>query len=119
MLVDDEPDITEIIKMGLQKKGFEIDTFNEPAKASVQYRPDYYDLVITDVRMPGMTGFDLAKRVWAIDQNARICFMTAFEIYEYEAKKVFTNFKTYCFIKKPISIDSLAKHIEAHFARAG
>ena len=114
MLVDDEPGITEIMRLGLRKFGFETDIFNEPRIALSQFKPNYYDAIILDIRMPGMTGFELAKQIWAKDANARICFCSAYEIYEHEAKRVFVNFKTHCFIKKPILPSALAKHVEAH-----
>lgn len=64
--------------------------------------------------MPGMMGFEVARKIWAQDSNARICFFSAFEIYENEAKKVFVDLKTHCLIKKPIATSELAKHIENH-----
>jgi DNA-binding NarL/FixJ family response regulator len=68
--------------------------------------------------MPGRSGFELAKLIWALDPQARICFMSAFEILENEARKVFSSFKTFCFIKKSMSVDALARHIESHFVAA-
>jgi two-component system response regulator ChvI len=95
-----------------------VDTFNEADKAIAYFKPRYYDLIILDVRMPGRSGFELAKLIWALDPQARICFMSAFEILENEARKVFSSFKTFCFIKKPISTNALAQHIESHFVKA-
>jgi hypothetical protein len=65
-----------------------------------------------------MSGFDLAKEIWAQDEKARVCFLSAFEIYNNEAQKVFRNFKSHCFIKKPTMSSVLAKHIEAHLLPA-
>jgi two-component SAPR family response regulator len=95
-----------------------VDIFNDPGQALSNYKPDYYDLVITDIRMPQMTGFDLARQIWLKDANARICFTSSFEIYEAEARKVFPSLKNFCFIKKPIMPSALAKHIQMHFAEA-
>jgi len=64
--------------------------------------------------MPFMDGFQLAREFWKVDTNAKICFLTAFEIYEEEAKKVFPSLNGYCFIKKPIGIQALANHIRSH-----
>jgi len=114
MMVDDEQDITTIMRIGLRKFGFDIDVFNDPKTALTQYKSNYYDAIVLDIRMPGMTGFELARKIWAKDPDARICFCSAFEIYENEAKKIFVNFKTHCFIKKPIMPGDLAKHIEVH-----
>ena len=116
LLVDDEQDITAIMKSGLQNHGYDVDTFNNPSDAISHFKPDFYDVIILDVRMPEISGFELARMIWKEDANARICFMTAFEIYEKEAKAVFPNFKTHCFIAKPILPNALIKHIQSHFA---
>jgi DNA-binding response OmpR family regulator len=118
LLVDDEQDITTVMKKSLEQRGFHVDTFNSANQALRQFRPNYYDFIITDIRMPAMTGFELAREIWVKDARARICFLSALEIYEDEAKKVFTNFKTYCFIRKPVTAAALAQHIEAHLLTA-
>lgn len=114
LLVDDEEDITTLMKKGLEIHGFNVETFNDPKQALSQFKPKYYDAIVLDVRMNGMNGFELAKQIWAKDENARICFLSAFEIHKNEAKKVFTNFKTHCFIRKPVTPADLALHIQAH-----
>ena len=114
LIVDDEPDITTVLKTGLQNYGYQVDTFNDPTKAISQFKANYYSLIILDVRMPNIDGFKLARLIWAKDDQAKICFLTAFEVYEAEARKVFRDFKTYCFIKKPIMPTALSRHIEAH-----
>lgn len=114
MLIDDERDITRTLKTGLESQGFRVDVFNDPNAALENFKPDHYDRIITDVRMPSMNGFELARRIWAIDASADICFLSSFEIYEEEAKKVFSNLKDHCFVKKPIAPSQLARHIEEH-----
>lgn len=118
LVVDDEQDITIVMRLGLRKFGFDVDTFNDPMLALSQFKPNYYDAIILDIRMPGMSGFELARQIWAKDPDVRICFCSAFEIYENEAKKVFVGFKSHCFLKKPIMPSDLAKHIEAHILSA-
>jgi len=114
VLLVDEKDITTIMRLGLEKHGFSVDTYNNPKQALTQFKPGYYDAIVLDVRMPGVSGFELAREIWAKDPYARICFLSAFEIYESEAQKVFRNFKTHCFIKKPTMPNALAQHIQAH-----
>lgn len=116
LIVDDEPDLTAVLKIGLEKEGFVVHAFNSPAQAISQFKPGKYDIVITDIRMPGMSGFELARRIWDADADIPICLMSAFEILENEARKVFPTLKNYCFIKKPIMPSALVKHIQAHFA---
>jgi DNA-binding response OmpR family regulator len=106
------------MRLGLRKFGFTVDTFNDPMQALKQFKPNYYQSIILDIRMPGMSGFELARQIWAKDPSAKICFFSAFEVYENEADKVFVGLKTHCFIKKPIMPSDLAKHIEAHLMPA-
>jgi DNA-binding response OmpR family regulator len=114
LLVDDEQDITSVLKTGLEKEGFEVTIFNKPEEALSSFEKEYYNDIIIDIKMPDMDGFQLARELWKVDANAKICFLTAFEIYEEEAKKVFPSLNGYCFIKKPIRIEALANHIRSH-----
>jgi DNA-binding response OmpR family regulator len=118
LLVDDESDIITIMKKGLEQYGFHVDAFSDPKQALSQFKPDYYDAIILDVRMPIMSGFEVAKEIWAVDERARICFFSAFEIYEGEAQKVFRKFKSHCFITKPITPNELVTHIQGHLVPA-
>ena len=118
LIVDDEKDITLTMKRGLEKVGHHVDAHNDPRDALNNYKIGYYDAVVIDIRMWAMNGFELAKQIWARDDKARICFLSAFEIYQSEAKKVFRDFKTHCFITKPITPSELIKHIESHFVPA-
>jgi len=114
LIVDDEQDITSVLKQGLEKAGFEVETFNKPEEALSHYKEDYYDDIILDVKMPGMDGFQLAREIWKIENDASICFLTAFEIFKEEAEKVFPSLDKHCFIKKPIGIYDLVAHIKSH-----
>ena len=114
LLVDDEADITSTLRIGLERLGFEVDTFNNSTEALSQFKPAHYDDIILDVRMPGMTGFELARGIWQKDKQAKICFLSAFETYEDEARGLVPNIKSHCFITKPISVARLAEHIESH-----
>lgn len=113
MLVDDEDDIVTSVMMGLESRGFRVEAFTNPYAAWSHFRPDHYDSIILDIRMPGMNGFDLARKIWLEDKAATICFFTAFEEYENEALRQFTG-KSYCFIKKPIGLSDLVAHIHRH-----
>jgi DNA-binding response OmpR family regulator len=118
LLVDDESDITLVIKKGLEANGFVVDAFNDPLKALAEYRKGCYDIHVLDIRMPSMSGFELAREIWNINSEAKVCFFTAFEIYEPEAKRVFPNLKSYCFLKKPITGKALAEHLRTHMIQA-
>ena len=107
LIVDDEQDITVVFKKALERAGYSVTTFNDPEEALMYFRPGYYDLLLIDIRMPRMNGFDLYKLLRNKDPNAKACFMTAFEIYRDEFRKVFPSYEIHCFIRKPISIKDL------------
>jgi DNA-binding response OmpR family regulator len=97
-----------LCKMALEHYGFEVNTFNDPKEALSNYKPGYYDLVILDIKMPEMDGFELYHEIKKKDANAKVCFLTASELYYEEFRK-----KEYCaldkalFIRKPIDNDEL------------
>lgn len=112
-IVDDEPDITAVLKKGLEQNGFAIEAFNDPRLALASFKPGYYDLVIIDIRMPNINGFDLYRELKKRDGNVRVCFLTAFEIYYEEFRKMFPNIDVRAFVRKPVSIAGLVKQINA------
>lgn len=117
LVVDDEPDITSSIKNGLQRKGFEVDTYNDPTDALSNFKPDMYDLLLIDIRMPKMNGFELYREVKKKSNDVRICFFTAFEVYYDEFRKMFPNLEVKCFIRKPITINDLVTHINTELEK--
>ena len=117
LVVDDEPDITSSIKNGLQRKGFEVDTYNDTTDALSNFKPDTYDLLLIDIRMPKMNGFELYREVKKKSSDVRICFFTAFEVYYDEFRKMFPNLEVKCFIRKPITINDLVTHINTELEK--
>jgi DNA-binding response OmpR family regulator len=115
-VVDDEPDITTIFKKGLERHGFAVDTFNDPQAALASFKPSYYDLMIIDIRMPRINGFDLYRELKKRDNSVRVCFLTAFEIYYEEFRKLFPTIDVKAFIRKPVSISNLVNQIHAIIA---
>ena len=111
MFVDDEPDITRAFKLGLEGKGFQVDTFNDPTQALAEFRSDYYDLVVSDVKMPKMNGFELAFEIKMIAPNQRIVFLTAYMDLYSELKRLFTRMDVIDVIAKPVGIGELANRI--------
>jgi DNA-binding response OmpR family regulator len=77
LYVDDEPDMTDMLKMALEHAGFSVDIFNDPLIALEHFKPNLYDLVILDVRMPKMNGIELHNQLKQIDPSTRVCFLTA------------------------------------------
>jgi two-component system, OmpR family, response regulator ChvI len=111
--VDDEPDITIILKKALEHHDFAVDTFNDPHAVLANFKPSYYDLIIIDIRMPRINGFDLYRELKKRDSGVRVCFLTAFEIYYEEFKKLFPTIDVKAFIRKPVSVSNLVNQINA------
>jgi two-component system, OmpR family, response regulator ChvI len=88
LYVDDEPDMTSMLKMSLEHAGFSIDVFNDPLLALKNFKPKMYDLVILDVMMPKMDGLELYSQLKNVDPNINGCFLTASsETYGEELRK--------------------------------
>lgn len=117
LLVDDEPDITNVCRRAFEARGYEVDIFNDPVKAGYHFKPEFYDACVLDIRMPEKTGFELARDIWRLDEKAQVCFLTAFVIYEAEAKKMFKSLKTHCFLTKPMFPSALVDHVEKHLVK--
>jgi CheY-like chemotaxis protein len=125
-LVEDEPDIVMTFKAALEDAGFLVHTYQDPIVALSEFKPDYYDLVILDIKMPRMNGFELFSEMQKIDKQVRVCFITAGEMYfdkfrrekgegeEREGPEVedkFCELNNERFLQKPISNEDLVKRI--------
>jgi len=112
LIVDDEPDTTLTLKEGLEASGFAaVETYNDPLLALAAFEPGKYDLLLIDVKMDKMGGFELYKEIQKKDKNANACFITAYEIYYDSLKRDFPGLNVGCFITKPIEIGSLVRRI--------
>jgi DNA-binding NtrC family response regulator len=111
LVVDDEPDVTFTLKKGLENSGmFEVDTFNDPQKALSSFKPDYYDFLLIDIRMPHMSGYDLYDNIKKIDSKVKSCFITAHEINYQALREQFPTLELECYAK-PIEINELIRKI--------
>jgi CheY-like chemotaxis protein len=114
LVVDDEPDNASIFTMGLEDEGFEVDTFTDsPLALSMVQAGKKYDLLILDIQMPDMNGFDLYEEVKKIDNKVKVCFLTAFgEGYTEEFGRRFPSSSPVInFIRKPIRVNDLVKKV--------
>ena len=111
MVVDDERDILSIVKRGLESKNrFQVETFIDAESALESLKEnsgDYYDLVLTDIRMPKINGFELYRRIKESTPSMKIVFITAFEINKEEFSKVIPSVDVIDFISKPVSMSTL------------
>ena len=114
LLVDDEHDITFSLCIGLENNGFAVDTFNDPEEALSNFKAGLYDLLLIDVKMPKMNGFELYQEIEKMDNN----FITAFEVYYNSLRELFPTMKIDCYIKKPITTDDLVARIKSELVAA-
>jgi two-component SAPR family response regulator len=80
-----------------------------PIVALSEFKPNFCDLLLMDINIPNINGFELCQKILELDINVRVCFITAGEA-NYEAlRELYPNVNMRCFIKKPVSIDYLVK----------
>ena len=115
LIVDDDPDITLTFKIALEKEDdkLEVYTFNDPLSLLSQFKPSFYDLLLVDINMPNMNGFELCTEILKVDVNIKICFITAGEVNHEAVRELYPTISIGCFIKKPVTIDYLLKRIKA------
>ena len=110
MIIDDDEDILNLFHDFLTKEGYDIVTFLEPLKAleEIKKNPLMYSLIITDIRMPGISGIELVKRVSSINEDLKVILMSAFEINGDELKELTYNEH----LQKPIHMRTLSRTIQ-------
>jgi DNA-binding response OmpR family regulator len=115
IMVDDEPDANITIKTALEGNGdFQVDTFINAESALFAFKPGRYDLAILDVRMPGMNGFQLCRKLREIDKKLKICFLTATELTYFQDIDlvVINDLRTDCFVTKPVNTKDLINRLK-------
>jgi CheY-like chemotaxis protein len=119
LVIDDDKDITLTVKSSFESENdrstngifFQVHTHNFPLLALSEFKPNFYDLLLIDVEMPKMNGFELSTKVLELDPNPKICFMSAADV-NYEAlREIYPSISFGCFIKKPVSLDYLIKKV--------
>ena len=106
MIVDDEHDIVDVLRMSLKRSGFRVDAFYGPLESLNQFRSGKYDLALIDVKMPVMDGFTLYKHMKVIDPQLKVCFMTAMSEAGIIGESI-SEIPRVCIAKKPISTNEL------------
>jgi len=115
LIVDDDSDIAFTLRIGLENNdaGMQVYSYDNPVNALIDFKPNFYDLLLIDVNMPLMDGFQLCEKLLQKDINVKVCFMTSGEINMDAAREVYPFMSIGCFIKKPITTDALARRIRA------
>jgi CheY-like chemotaxis protein len=121
LVVDDDQNTTLAVKSGLENENshitnrisYLVHTYNFPSSALSEFKPNFYDLLLIDVEMPNMNGFEFSTKILEIDADPKICFMSAAEV-NYEAlREIYPSVSFGCFIKKPISLEHLIRRVRA------
>jgi|SRR5215217_4507070 DNA-binding response OmpR family regulator len=121
LIVDDDPDITftfkkafdEANRIGGNKSSFHVSTYNDPIIALSEFKPDFYDLLLVDINMPKMNGFDFCVKVLEIDINPRVCFMSSGLINQEALREQYPSLSIGCFIRKPVTIENIVRRVKA------
>jgi DNA-binding NtrC family response regulator len=113
LVVDDDPDIAHVLKQGLLKNRFLVSAFTKPEEALQNFQSNSKDycLMLSDIRMPGISGIRLARKVKEINPNVKVVLMTSFEIKDNEFSKVFPSTQVDGFVQKPVGIKNLTNQI--------
>ena len=122
LVVDDDPDITLTFKAGLdgyyygdgdKKKRFEVYSYNDPLLVVKEFKPHFYDLLLTDIDMPNMNGFQLCEKLLELDVNIRVCFMSALEVNIQALRELYPKVSFGCYIEMPVTIEYLIKRLSS------
>ena len=115
LMVDDNTDNAYTLRIGLESNdsSMQVYSYDNPINALLDFKPNFYDLLLIDVNMPLMDGFELCEKLLQKDINVKVCFMTAGEINMDAVREVHPLKSIGCFIKKPITADALVKRIKA------
>ena len=121
LIVDDEADVTITFKVGIEEsnnnngtdKRIEVYTSNNPVVTISEFKPAFYDLLLVDINMPHMSGFELCEKILAIDINVKVCFMSSGEINQEALREIYPSLTVGCFMRKPMTIDYLLERIRS------
>src|SRR5215472_10430696 len=121
LIVDDNVDITTSFKAAIEdsdsgidaNKRIEVYTANDPVVVLSEFKPNFYDLLLVDINMPHMNGFELCEKIFAIDINVRVCLMSSGEINWEALREMYPTRQEGCFIRKPVTTDYLIERIRS------
>jgi DNA-binding response OmpR family regulator len=121
LIVDDDPDTVftfkkvfeEANRIGGNKTSFQVNAYNDPLVALLEFKPDYYDLMLVDINMAEMNGFDFCMKILELDANPRFCFMSSGLINQEALREQYPSLSIGCFIMKPITMENLIRRVRS------
>lgn len=117
LIVDDDPDIVYIFSMLLKLNDYDVYPYTDPEAALTAFPRRQFDLLLLDIKMPVMSGFDLYRKMKIIDENVKVCFMTNHSIeYLQQFRNLFPELADENFCTKPVSGDEILKMVETALA---
>jgi DNA-binding response OmpR family regulator len=99
------------VRIVLEDNNFIVDSFNDPVVALENFKANFYDMVILDIKMPKKDGYELYNEIKKKDDNVKVCFLTAGDINFRSIKEIFPALDENQFIKKPIENKELIKKV--------
>jgi CheY-like chemotaxis protein len=119
LVVDDEPDTCIVYQIVLEDAGYECISYIDSVKALKEFRSNYYDLILLDIKMPVLNGFELCKKIREIDKTVHVIFITASEeYYEKFRGQHFPELSKINYIQKPIGNDELVRLVDMIIANS-
>lgn len=112
LIVEDDLDSSTFYKLTLKNAGFYVYVYNDPLEALSKFKPNFYDILLIDIRMPILNGFKLFQKIRKKDHKVKVCFMTAFELYYEAMVEKYPSLRKICFIRKPISSRDLIERVQ-------
>jgi DNA-binding NtrC family response regulator len=114
LAVDDDSDIVTMLEQALQRHGFKVSGFTDPAVGLEHFKANCKDyvMVLSDIRMPGINGYELIRKAKEIDKQVKVVLMSAFEINDGEFHNMLPDIKVDAFLQKPFHIQQLNEVIE-------
>jgi CheY-like chemotaxis protein len=119
LIVDDHPDVILTFKKGLEAQNeysseifFQVYAYDDPLLALSEFKPNFYDLMLVDINMPKVNGFEFSEKILKLDVNVRVCYVSAGEMNIEALREQYPSLSIGCFIRKPVTIENLVKRVK-------
>ena len=121
LIVDDHPDVILTFKKGLEAENeyssgkifFQVYAYDDPLLALSEFKPNFYDLMLVDINMPKVNGFEFSEKILKLDVNVRVCYVSAGEMNIEALREQYPTLSIGCFIKKPNTIENIVRRVKA------